>query len=287
MIIDGDMNIEKITPAQKRALSALISIYSDKKDFVKSNEISKALGIKASYIRTIMHKLKTYGYVKTLAGNRGGYTPTEKAYKELGIIPKLVKIPVLINSKKLELLVERISFISTDSTYMRIKIFDTCEVQIGDEITVEPTPINKFVLCGKVVGKDDLNLIIKVSKAVALPKYQTKDCMEAIKTVDENASLVEVAKKISEDGSFCIAVVGRKEVHGIVTLEEINKAIAVNKIDVKAKDIANKNFEVVSGDMPLWKAILKMKKHNKEYLIIEGEKIGILTCKRILCFVYE
>ncbi|MCQ2356642.1 MAG: hypothetical protein MJ014_06515, partial [Methanocorpusculum sp.] len=53
--------------------------------------------------------------------------------------------------------------------------------EVGDKVTISPTPVNKLLIKGEVFGKDEINsaLLISTSEMTSLPKLPIREYMTA------------------------------------------------------------------------------------------------------------
>ncbi len=133
-----------------------------------------------------MQALKTIGLVDGVPGPKGGYIPTALAYKELNLNVAEGNYDVSI-SRDGEIVsgasVQEIDFTTLchpDICHAVIKLFGSAKLfEIGDRITIGPTPVNKLLIRGEVFGKDESKqlLLIVTTEMISLPKQSIKNYM--------------------------------------------------------------------------------------------------------------
>ncbi|WP_297888790.1 putative nucleotidyltransferase substrate binding domain-containing protein [Sulfurihydrogenibium sp.] len=99
--------------------------------------------------------------------------------------------------------------------------------------------------------------------------------------VDENISIYEAVKKMTEEKSLSIIVKFPQE-YGIVTDSDLRKKVILAKKNVEEQvgDIANKNIISVSPETFLFDAIITMMKNNIKRVVIKddrGDILGVLN----------
>lgn len=274
----------ELSRAQRNILLTLVYLYKLKRRKIKSEEISEYLNMNMATVRNMMQNLKILGFVKSITGPRGGYIPTDKAYKALAITPpdKAINVPVYVNSKRADLLVEEIEFasIGREST-AKIKAFGADKVNIGDEMIIGPTPVNLLVIQGKVVGKDDFHIVIELAKAWAFPKEKVEECLRPVITADPDESIVDAVKTMVKNNVSCLLVCG--EDMGFITTEGVGRAVAKNDINNKVKNYVEDGLVVVKKGTTLYEAFMQMhKNHAKVAVVVDDKPIGLVTDHMIL-----
>jgi hypothetical protein len=110
-----------------------------------------------------MQSLKAIGLVDGVPGPKGGYIPTGLAYRELNLNVSedgdydvaISKNGVVVNGAN----VQEIAFNTLyhpDVCHAVIKLVGSAKLfDIGDQVTVGPTPVNKLLIRGEVFGRDE------------------------------------------------------------------------------------------------------------------------------------
>ncbi len=156
----------------------------------------------------------------------------------------------------------------------------------GDLVQMGPTPVNKLVVRGEVVGRDDTHntLVFSINEMISLPKKPVKDYARMnIISVDVNASIQETARVLVENNIHGAPVKDNEEIIGIVTFTDIGDAVASGKMTARVKDIMTKELITVDSETSLYDAVKVFDKHNIGFLLVafEGVPKGILSKKDI------
>ncbi|HIH62451.1 MAG TPA: CBS domain-containing protein [Methanobacteriales archaeon] len=285
-----------LTAVQKEILQTLINLYkkSDGKS-IKGEEIAALMNRNPGTIRNQMQSLRSLGLVKGVPGPRGGYKPTIKAFQYLEISPVEMKaqVPIYKNGEKLEdLSVSKIEFTSIPhpgECEAAIKVVGSIKnLNLGDRIRVGPTPVNKLVVDGIIVGRDDMDNMVLLD-TTGIRSIPQKTVMEVatqdLVTIEPEMSLKEVAKILSEKNIEGAPVTEDDKIVGMLTLSDINRAIAEGKEQCKVAEIMSTSIVTVDKTVMISDAIEIMNKHNIGRLIlVDSEKrpIGIVTRTDIL-----
>ncbi|MDI3483559.1 MAG: transcriptional regulator [Methanobacteriaceae archaeon] len=285
-----------LTAVQKEILQTLINLYkkSDGKS-IKGEEIAALMNRNPGTIRNQMQSLRSLGLVKGVPGPRGGYKPTIKAFQYLEISPVEMKaqVPIYKNGEKLEdLSVSKIEFTSIPhpgECEAAIKVVGSIKnLNLGDRIRVGPTPVNKLVVDGIIVGRDDMDNMVLLD-TTGIRSIPQKTVMEVatqdLVTIKPEMTLKEVAKILSEKNIEGAPVTEDDKIVGMLTLSDINRAIAEGKEQCKVAEIMSTSIVTVDKTVMISDAIEIMNKYNIGRLIlVDSEKrpIGIVTRTDIL-----
>ncbi|HHV75473.1 MAG TPA: CBS domain-containing protein [Thermoanaerobacterium sp.] len=287
-----------LTAVQKEILQTLINLYkkADGKS-IKGEEIAAIMNRNPGTIRNQMQSLRSLGLVKGVPGPRGGYKPTIKAFQYLEISPMEMKaqVPIYKNGEKLEdLSVSKIEFTSIPhpgECEAAIKVVGSIKnLNLGDRIRVGPTPVNKLVVDGIIVGRDDMDNMILLD-TTGIRSIPQKTVMEVatqdLVTIKPEMTLKQVAKILSEKNIEGAPVTENDKIVGMLTLSDINRAIAEGKDQCKVAEIMSTSIVTVDKTVMISDAIEIMNKHNIGRLILVDSKnkrrpIGIVTRTDIL-----
>ena len=171
---------------QKDILITLISLYHQYSHPIKGEDIAEIIKRNPGTVRNQMQALKVLGLVDGVPGPKGGYHPTARAYGELNITNDYSEsdVPIQKNNCDMDgIKVSEIAFTTlthADLCHALIKIIGNVRAfEIGDRVTVGPTPVNKLLIKGEVFGKDEINsaLLISTSEMTSLPKKPVRDYM--------------------------------------------------------------------------------------------------------------
>lgn len=280
-----------LTSVQKEILQSLINLYrkADGKS-IKGEEIAEMMNRNPGTIRNQMQSLRSLGLVKGVPGPRGGYKPTIEAYHTLNIsdIGKETQVPVFKGGKQLnDLTVAKIEFTSIPhpgECEAAIKAVGNIKsIDLGDRIRVGPTPVNKLVVNGVVVGRDDMDniLLLDTTGIRSIPKKKVIEvATQDLLTLDPSLEIRKAAKILSKEGIKGAPVTKNGEVIGILTLSDITKALAEDKEDLKIEDVMSSHIITVEADVMIAEAIEIMNRNNIGRLLVVdelGESKGIVT----------
>jgi len=174
---------------QKDILITLISLYHQYSHPIKGEEIAEIIKRNPGTVRNQMQALKVLGLADGVPGPKGGYHPTARAYSELNITTdyRENEVPILKNGEEIpSTSVSEIAFTTlthADLCHALIKIIGNVRAfEVGDQITVGPTPVNKLLIKGEVFGKDEINnaLLISTIEMTSLPKKQIKEYFSSL-----------------------------------------------------------------------------------------------------------
>jgi len=173
---------------QKDILITLISLYHQHSHPIKGEEIAEVIKRNPGTVRNQMQALKAIGLVDGIPGPKGGYNPTTSAYKELNLGLSDGEYDVLISRDGEEVRgvkVVEIAFTTLchpDICQASVRIIGSVRAfEIGDKITIGPTPVNKLLIRGEVYGKDEISqtLLISTYEMISLPKRQIRYYMKS------------------------------------------------------------------------------------------------------------
>ncbi|MFQ6062231.1 MAG: CBS domain-containing protein [Methanosarcinales archaeon] len=284
----------ELTPIQKEILMALITISRKKNQAVKGEEIASMLDRSPGTIRNQMQSLKMLQLVDGIPGPKGGYIATSIAYEVLNIqeLEKEAMVPICRNSKRVE------DATVLDISFTTIRHPDICNgiahiigdtkfFDCGDQIQIGPTPVNKLIIRGEVIGRDDTknSLIFSITEMVSLPKKPIKDYItgEPV-TVNANATIQEGARALLINNVHGALVKENKDIIGIVTFTDIGRTLAEEEVDSKIKDIMTKDIISVDGNTPLYEVVKIFDKYKVGRLMVTeyGKPIGVISKTDVL-----
>ena len=135
---------------------------------------------------------------------------------------------------------------------------DVREFNNGDIIKIGPTPGNKLVIRGKIIGRDDTRniLIFTISDLITLPKRYIRECIhEGYVTIDVNMSIRDAANTLLKHGINGAPVIDDTNIVGTVTLANITRALTSGLVNQKVWDIMSEEPITVDGDTPISSAV--------------------------------
>jgi predicted transcriptional regulator len=280
-----------LTSVQKEILQSLINLYRKSKGkSIKGEEIAEVMNRNPGTIRNQMQSLRSLGLVKGVPGPRGGYKPTIEAYHTLNIsvVDKEALVPLFKDGKKVgDLTVAKIEFTSIPhpgECEAAIKVIGNIkQLDLGDKVRIGPTPVNKLVVNGMVVGRDDMDnlLLLDTTSIRSIPhKSVIEVASQNLITLEPSMDIKEAAGILSDNDIEGAPVIHDHNVMGILTLSDISKAIADGKENLKVVEIMSKHIITVKEDLMISDAIEIMNKNKIGRLIVVNKDkvpVGIVT----------
>lgn len=280
-----------LTSVQKEILQSLINLYRKSKGkSIKGEEIAELMSRNPGTIRNQMQSLRSLGLVKGVPGPRGGYKPTIEAYHTLNIsaIDKEALVPIFKKGKRVgDLSVAKIEFTSIPhpgECEAAIKVVGNIkQLDLGDRIKVGPTPVNKLIVNGMVVGRDDVDnlLLLDTTNIRSIPKKSVIEvASHDLITLTPSMNVKDAASVLSENKIEGAPIIEDEEVVGILTLSDISKAIADGNESLKITELMSKNIITVEKDLMIADAIEVMNKNKIGRLIVvdnDNLPLGIVT----------
>ncbi len=284
----------ELTPIQKEILTALINLYRERKQAIKGEDIAEIINRNAGTVRNQMQSLKALGLVEGVPGPKGGYKATGATYRALCIseLDKEMIVPIRRNEELVQnTTAAEISFTTVrhpDLCNATVHVIgDIKKFDIGDIITIGPTPVNKLVMRGEIIGRDDTenSLLFVIQEMVSLPKKPVKYFVkEQPITVPSTATIQEASRILVENKIHGAPVRDKNAIVGIVTLTDIGKTLAEGKTSLKIKDIMTKKIISIDGELPLYEVVRVFNKEKVGRLLvsINGEIVGLISKTDIL-----
>jgi predicted transcriptional regulator len=280
---------------QKDILITLITLYHQHSHPIKGEEIADLIQRNPGTVRNQMQALKTIGFVDGAPGPKGGYIPTALAYTELNLSNTEGEYSVGI-SRDGELIsgatVQEIDFTTLchpDICHAVIKLFGSAKLfEIGDRITIGPTPVNKLLVRGEVFGKDESKqlLLIATTEMISLPKQPIKAYMSSpLKTLKISNTLHEALVLFNKNRIHGAPIINEGKLAGIITLSDIAKAIERDiPLTTKVSEIMTPDVVEAPSDTKLFEVIRRFKELEIGRLIVveDGKPVGILTQSDII-----
>jgi transcriptional regulator len=280
---------------QKDILITLITLYHKHSRSIKGEDIADMIQRNPGTVRNQMQALKAIGLVDGVPGPKGGYIPTALAYKELNLNISEGDYDVNI-SRDGEIVsgatVQEIDFTTLchpDICHAVIKLFGSPRLfEIGDQITIGPTPVNKLLLRGEVFGKDESKqlLLIATSEMISLPKKSIKAYMSTpLKTLKSSNSIHDALVLFNKNRIHGAPVVDDGKLTGIITISDIAKAVERElPMTTKVSSVMTADVVEVPSDTKLFEVIRRFKELEIGRLIVvdNGKPVGILTQSDII-----
>jgi predicted transcriptional regulator len=284
-----------LSQIQKEILITLITLYHQTSAAIKGEDIAEVLKRNPGTVRNQMQALKALGLVDGVPGPKGGYNPTALAYRELNMVnyEQEAHVPLSHRGDVVKgVRVAEIDFTTLchpDVCHALIKLIGSVKIfQIGDDITIGPTPVNKLFVKGEIIGKDEVqqSLLISISEMISLPKKPVKYYMNSpLITLPRNATMRDAIQLFATRQIHGAPIVEENRLEGIVTLTDIAKAIDKGlSLDSLVDQVATKEVIEVDADTRLYEVIRRYKEKKIGRLVVmeDGKPVGILTHSDII-----
>jgi len=275
-----------LTPVQRDILTALINIHRVEGRAVKGEEIAELIDRNPGTIRNQMQSLKALNLVEGVPGPKGGYKATGSAYEALNIdaTGDVVTVPVVRNGVVVEgttaseIVFNKVMNTQQCDGVVRI-IGNIREFNVGDNIEVGPTPVNKVYIRGKVTGRDDTmsRLIFHIEEMISVPKVAVKGIARRAVRIPANASLQEAARIMVHNGVSEALVDDSSP--GLINLADIARAVADGRMGQEAREIMNRGYLTIDSEEPIYEAIKMLGRTGMGQLVVteQGAAWGIVT----------
>ena len=280
-----------LTSVQKEILQTLINLYqSSNGKSIKGEDIAEVMARNPGTIRNQMQSLRSLGLVKGVPGPRGGYKPTIEAYHSLNISvsDEDSKVPIYKNGERIEdISVAKIEFTSVpqpSECEAAIKVLGSIkDLNLGDTISIGPTPVNNLGVMGVIVGRDDMdNILLVDTKTIrSIPKLTVGEiASRGVISFSMDCSVKDAAKKLALHEIDGAPVMKDGKVVGVFTVTDLVQAIAQDKEDLSVGELMSLNVVIVNENLKIANAIEVMLKKSISRLIIADNGhnlLGIVT----------
>jgi len=267
-------------------LMALISIYRKKGTSVRGEEIAALINRNPGTVRNQMQTMKALGLVEGVPGPKGGYKATIKAFEavEMKEVKEEAIIKIWVNGEPVENgNVQEMAFTTVRHPGLcraEMKLIGDMRVyNIGDKIVAGPTPVNKIIVSGEIIGKDDMDNVILVDAAdvETLPKRPVGEYMDKFVIMEGGKSIKDAKEKVESEKLDSMAVLEDGEIR-LVSNKDVFLSLAEGHGDERVGSISKSTISV-DVNMPLHIAIVKMREEDtRSILVSEGDKkVGILN----------
>jgi len=280
---------------QKDILITLITLYHQQSHSIKGENIAEMIQRNPGTVRNQMQALKAIGLVDGVPGPKGGYIPTALAYAELNLNVSGGDYDVRISRNGEPVSganVKEIDFTTLchpDVCHAVIKLVGSAKLfEIGDQITIGPTPVNKLMIRGEVFGRDESrqSLLISTSEMISLPKKPIKNYMSTpLKTLKSPDTLMDALLLFNRDHIHGAPVMDNGRLAGIITMSDIAKAIEKGlPLTTEVSGVMTADVVEASSDTKLFEVIRRFKEREIGRLVVveDGKPVGILTQSDII-----
>lgn len=280
---------------QKDILITLITLYHQQSRPIKGEEIAEVIQRNPGTVRNQMQALKAIGLVDGVPGPKGGYTPSSVAYEalNLGGGEGVYNVIISRNGEVVKgVTVSEIDFTTLchpDVCHALIKLIGSTRVfEVGERITIGPTPVNKLLVRGEIFGKDEVaqSLLISIYEMISLPKKPIRRYMSTpLISLDPQRSLRDALHIFNTHHIRGAPVIDGDDLVGIVTMSDIARAIEEGlPLDQAVSGVMTTDVVKVPGNVHLFEVIRRFKEREIGRLIVVegGRPAGILTQSDII-----
>jgi predicted transcriptional regulator len=279
----------ELTVIQREILSALINLFREKGRAVKGEEISERIDRNPGTVRNQMQSLKALGLVEGVPGPKGGYKATSAAYQALNLTPmdKEADVAIYRNGERIQNAnvaeIDLNTVRHPDMCRASVKILGDARLfNVGDSIQVGPTPVNKLVIRGEVVGRDDINSVIlcSINEMISIPKNPVRDYINhRLITVPSTATVKDALIILAKNNIHGAPVENDGDIVGIVTYTDIGRAISGEKTNDKVTDVMSTNVVTIDQERPMYEAVSIMNQNKIGRLLVteDGKPKGMIT----------
>jgi predicted transcriptional regulator len=233
--------------------------------------------------------------VDGVPGPKGGYTPTALTYKVLNLTnyEQESEVPISRDGEHVRganaLEIDFTTLCHPDLCHAMVKLIGSVKLfEIGDMITIGPTPVNKLMLRGEVFGKDEVQqaLLITISEMISLPKKEIKHYMSApLQSLSKEATVRDAIALFSRHHIHGAPVMEGDGLLGIITLSDVARCIDAGKgLETPVTEMMTSDVVQAPAATKLFEVITRFKERQIGRLIVveNGRPIGILTQSDIL-----
>jgi hypothetical protein len=284
----------ELTPIQKDILIALINLQREKDRAIKGEEIAEIINRNPGTVRNQMQSLKVLELVEGVPGPKGGYKATGEAYEALNVtaMENEAMVPIYRNGEVVEgATVAEISFTTVrhpDLCHGMIKVLGNIRTfEQGDLVQMGPTPVNRLIVRGEIVGRDDTEntLVFSINEMISLPKkpvryYSSKNFI----AVNLNTSIKDAAAMLSQSNIHGAPVEDNGSIVGVITFKDIGQALAKGSMDAKVKDIMAMDLVTIDSEASLIDAVKLFNAHGVGFIIVtyDGVPKSVLSKTDVL-----
>jgi transcriptional regulator len=272
--------IMDLTPVQRDILTALINIHRVEGRAVKGEEIAELIDRNPGTIRNQMQSLKALNLVEGVPGPKGGYRATGSAFEALNIeaTGDVVTVPVIRNGVLMEgataseIIFNKVMHSQQCDGVVRV-IGNIRDFNVGDEIEVGPTPVNKLYIRGTVRGRDDTmsRLILHIDEMISVPKVAIKKIARRAVRIPPSVSLQEAARILVHNGVQEALVDDSSP--GLINLADVTRAVADGRTNQEAREIMTRGFLTIDSEEPIYEAIKMLGKTGASQLVVSEEGV--------------
>jgi predicted transcriptional regulator len=146
---------------------------------------------------------------------------------------------------------------------------------------VGPTPVNKLIVRGEVVGRDDISgvLLLSITEMISIPKKPVRDYINhRLITIPASASVADALITLARNDIHGAPVEENGKIVGMITYTDIGRALSNNNSG-KVADYMTRNVISIEGSQPMYEAVALMNKSKVGRLLVteDGKPKGMIT----------
>jgi predicted transcriptional regulator len=280
---------------QKDILITLITLYHQQSQPIKGEEIAEVIRRNPGTVRNQMQALKAIGLVDGVPGPKGGYNPTALAYEVLNLNSSDEEYDVLISRDGAVMKGVKVSEIAfttlchPDLCQAVVKLIGSVKLfEIGDQITIGPTPVNKLLIRGEVYGKDEVKqaLLISTYEMISLPKKPIRYYMHSpLITLAGTDTIKDALHAFNQHHIHGAPVMEQGTLAGIITMSDIARVIEQKMpLDTPVSAVMTTDVVRAESEVQLFEVIRRFKEREIGRLVVmEGDRpVGMLTQSDII-----
>jgi len=280
---------------QKDILITLITLYHQQSQPIKGEEIAEVIRRNPGTVRNQMQALKAIGLVDGVPGPKGGYNPTALAYEVLNLNSSDEEYDVIISRGGAVMKGVKVSEIAfttlchPDLCQAVVKLIGSVKLfEIGDQITIGPTPVNKLLIRGEVYGKDEVKqaLLISTYEMISLPKKPIRYYMHSpLITLTGKDTIQDALHIFNQHHIHGAPVMDRGTLAGIITMSDIARVIEKKiPLETCVSEVMTTDVVRAESDVQLFEVIRRFKEREIGRLVVmEGDRpVGMLTQSDII-----
>jgi predicted transcriptional regulator len=276
----------ELTPVQRDILTALINIYRKEGRAVKGEEIAGLIDRNPGTVRNQLQSLKALNLVEGVPGPKGGYKATGSANEALSqdTAGEVVVVPIFKNGVVVE------GATASEIVFNKVMLSHECggtvrilgnvkDFDVGDEIRIGPTPVNKLYIRGDVTGRDDTmsRLIFHVKEIISVPRIPVKKIARRAVHINPDFTIQEAARILIHNG-VREALVDEATL-GLVSMTDMTRAVANGRANLKVRDIMTSDFLTIDSKELIFEAVKVLGMSGSSQLVVldSGDPWGIIT----------
>jgi predicted transcriptional regulator len=277
---------------QEEVLRALTDLYRETTSPVKSEEIAKHIAKHEGTVRNQMMSLRALQLVESIAGPRGGYVPTPKAFEYLNIpaLEDLAVIAMRVEDTTIEVTIADIDLLSVSSLHdqkiAEIKLVEGYRgvpLKTGQNVVLGPTPQTNLIIKGSVIGlyPKENKILLQVTGMMSLPEDRAQDLATTdIITIKPTTTILEASKILSDTGIRSLPIIDESgRVIGLFSTQNLANLVIKGKIDGTVTEDYLPPGKILA-DATFTECLREMDRqgHGRLLVVDKSEKlVGILT----------